>query len=151
MIKSPLSKRGLIKNRVSMHYWPSMRFSGWILAEFSFGILMDQDEFEVCKNREKDQGWYPTMLTYYACSAKDLLLALLRVKNDLFVLIDVFIVFVRACDRFSKVEWPIVAWCSSEGLRDQTFLVSFGTSWLSETTILKKMSLGETYVCYSEL
>lgn len=31
---------------------------------------MDQDEFEVDKNGLKDRGWYPTMLTDYACSVK---------------------------------------------------------------------------------
>ena len=46
---------------------------GWILARFSFCIVMDQDEVEVHKDAKREQGQYPAISTELAWSIKDLL------------------------------------------------------------------------------
>ena len=39
---------------------------GWILAEFSFCVFMDQDEVEVHKKAKREQDQYPAILTELA-------------------------------------------------------------------------------------
>ena len=46
---------------------------GWMLAEFSFCVLIDWDEVEVHKSAKRERGQYPAILTELAWSIKDLL------------------------------------------------------------------------------
>ena len=46
--------------------------NGWILAKFSFCMLMDQDRVKVHKLAKKEQGQYPAILAEQAWSIKDL-------------------------------------------------------------------------------
>ena len=60
---------------------------GWILAEFSFCVFMDQDEVEVHKDAKRERGQYPAILTELAWSRKDLLSGIKSTEKMIFVLV----------------------------------------------------------------
>ena len=54
---------------------------GWILAELSFSIFIDQDEFEVHKHAKRERGRYPAILTELAWSIKYLLYGIKSIEK----------------------------------------------------------------------
>ena len=60
---------------------------GWMLAEFSFCVLMDRDEVEVHKNAKRERGQYPAISTELAWSIKDLLYGIKSTEKMIFVLV----------------------------------------------------------------
>ena len=85
---------------------------GWILAEFSFCVFMDQDEVEVHKNAKRELGQYPAILTKLAWSIKDLLHGIKSIEKMILIL-----VYFRALKRK-----PVI--CKSDNaLRFSCFLV----------------------------
>ena len=60
---------------------------GWILAEFSFCVFMDQEEVDVHKNAKRERGQHPATLTELAWSIKDLLYGKKSTEKMIFVLV----------------------------------------------------------------